>query len=471
MALDTNIVGSNLDAGGNVKVTLTTNPTYMGGALMFSENDPGDVTGTPFIRSPETSHDYRLRVGVDSIWDEDVFNYAAQNFNKHKYTNSTMTITWAGGFLTTNAISSTAATNTCQLQTYRHFPMQGGGGIYCEMSIALTNNPVTNSVIDFGLFLPGATGANTPLDGVYFRVNNTGISGVVNYNTAEQVELLTFTPTINEVYKYVISVSPDEVEFWINDVLYAAVPKAAIAGASMYTASNPFAIRQHNTGIPSGNISAKVSNYTIGFADMDNVRLWASNKCGQAMSAVNFPSGMAAGNTANNVLNTVPGTVTLTASTAPATNNLGGSFVFAAPAGTENDFPLFAFQNPTPSAAITGRNLVIRGVWVDTWNQVVAVATTPTIFQWSVATGSTASTLATTDGAASRLPKRVHLGVQSYVVGAAVGYSAPRVDCNFDAPLVVEPGCFFHVILRVPVGTATGTETFRGAVGVNAYWE
>jgi hypothetical protein len=189
------------------------------------------------------------------------------------------------------------------------------------------------------------------------------------------------------------------------------------------------------------------------------------------MSGVAYASGGPAGQTANNVLNTVPGTATLTASTAPATNNLGGSFVFAAPAGTENDFPLFAFLNPASTTSITGRNLVVRGIWIDTWNQVVAVATTPTIMQFSAAVGSTASSLATTDAAATRLPKRIHLGVHSYVVGAAVGYAPPRIDCNLDAPLVVEPGSYFHIILRIPVGTATATETFRGAVGVNAYWE
>lgn len=471
MALDTNITGANLDAGGNVKTALTLAPDYMGGVRMFSENDAGDVLGTPFLKSPETSNDYRLRVGIDSVWDEDIFNYTAQNFNKHKYVSTTMTITWAGGFLNTNAISSTGSGNACQIQTYRYFPMQGAGALYAETSVAFTNTPVTNSTIDFGLFFPGATGAATPLDGVYFRVNSAGVQGVVNNNGTEQTQLLTFTYVANTVYKFLLAIAQDSVDFWIDDVLYASIPKPIGAGGSMYAASNPWSVRQHNTGVPSGNISAKISNYHISFADMDNVRLWASNKSGQGMSGVAYASGGPAGQTANNVLNTVPATSTLTASTAPATNNLGGSFVFAAPAGTENDFPIFAFQNPLSSTSISGRNLVVRGIWIDTWNQVVAVAGTPTVMQWSAAVGSTAASLATVDAAATRLPKRIHLGVQSYVVGAAVGFSAPRIDCNLDAPLVVEPGSYFHIILRIPVGTATATETFRGAVGINAYWE
>jgi len=471
MALDTLITGANLDAGGNVKTAVTLDPDYMGGVRMFSENDAGDALGTPTLLSPETSQDYRLRVGVDSVWDEDVFNYIAQNFNKHRYTTTVMTNTWSGGFLTTNAISSTALGNASLIQTYRHFPMQGAGGIYCETYVGFTNTPVTNSTIDFGLYLPGATGAATPLDGIYFRVNSAGVQGVVNNNGTEQTSLLAFTYVANTIYKFLVSISPDNVEFWINDVLYATLPKPIGTGGSMYSASNPWSVLQHNTGVPSGNISAKIGSYNIGFADMDNVRQWGDNKPGQAQSGVMYPSGMAAGQTANSVLNTVPGTVTLTASSAPATNNLGGSFVFAAPATSENDYPLFAFLNPAATTSISGRNLIVKGVWIDTFNQVAAVATTATIFQWSAAVGSTAASLATVDAANTRLPKRIYLGQQVYPIASAVGFAALRVDCKFDTPLVVEPNTYFHIILRAPLGTATATETFRGAVGVNAYWE
>ncbi len=128
-------------------------------------------------------------------------------------------------------------------------------------------------------------------------------------------------------------------------------------------------------------------------------------------------------------------------------------------------------MNTVPTTGITGRNLVIRGVWIDIWNQVVAVATTPTVFQWYAAVGSTANSLATADAAATRMPKRIYLGSQSLIVGSAVGAIATPINCNLDAPLVVEPGTYFHIILKMPIATATATESFRGNVGVNAYWE
>lgn len=470
MALDVAITG-NLDAGNNVKTALTNTPAYVGSVRLMSENDQGTITGTPYLKSPETSPDYRLRVGLDSVWDDDNFNYVAQNYNKHKYTSNTLTMTWAGGSLNTNGANVTTTGTGCQLQTYRHFPIQGGGGLYCETAFALSNNPVTNWTLDVGMFLPASASTSLPLDGVYFRINSTGVFGVVNVNGTESTtSVFSFTPAINRVYKYNITITDSEVEFWIDDVLYGEKTKPTANGSVIYAGSVPWAVRHHHTGVTSAIINAKIFNYTIGVVDIDNVRLWASNKAGQGMSAIQYPSGGAAGLTANNVNSTVPATATLS-NTAASYTTLGGKFLFAATAGVETDYALFAFLNTVPTTGITGRNLVIRGVWIDTFNAVVAVATTPTVLEWSAAAGSTAASLATTDAAATRLPKRIALGVQTFTVGALAGASAPRVDVNLDAPLVVEPGCYFHIILRMPYGTATATELFRGQVGVNAYWE
>lgn len=471
MALDTNIVGSNLDAGNNIKTALTNVPAYVGAVRLMSENDPGAITGTPYLKSPETSPDYRLRVGADSVWDDENFNYTAQNFNKHSYLTNTLTMAWGSGFLSTNSGSVTTTATGCQFRTYRHFPLQGSGAVYCECAMALSNTPVNNWNLDFGLFLPAAASTSIPVDGIYFRINSTGVFGVVNNNGTEAATaVFTFTPAINQVYKYNITITDGEVEFWIDDVLYGEKSKPVAAGSTMYAGSNPFAIRHHHTGATSAVIQAKFANYTISMADMDNVRLWASNKAGQGLSAIQYASGGAAGMTANNVNITAPAAATLANATAGYAT-LGGKFVFAAVAGAETDYALFAFLNPAAAVGVTGRNLVIRGVWIDTFNAVVAVATTPTVLEWSAAVGSTAVTLLTTDTAVARLPKRIALGVQSFVVGALAGAQAQRVDVNLDAPLVVEPGTYFHIILRMPYGTATATELFRGHVGVNAYWE
>lgn len=456
-----------------MRVALGNNPATMGGALIFSENDPGDVTGTPYIKSPETSADYRLRTAIDSVWDTEDFTYTTQNYNKHKYTSTTLTATWNVGSMNLNGTNVVgAAGNAVQVQTYRHFPLIGSGAIYFETAAAFSNTIGANINIDFGGFLPAATGAGVPLDGCYFRANSAGINGIINVNGTEVPVTFaqTFNPVVNMVYQFLVVIAEHEVEFWIDDVLYAEAKRPVNAGAVLLTGSVPWAVRQHNTGAGGSAVQLKIASYSVTLGDLDNNRLWASVMAGQGGSGITYPSGSTAGITSNNVNSTVPTTATLS-NTAAGYSTLGGKFVFAAPVGAETDYALFAFLNPVPTTSLTGKNLVVRGVWINTYNAVVAVATAPTILEWSLAVGSTAVTLATTDGAATRLPKRIALGVQSFVVGALAGAQAERVDINLDAPVVVEPGTYLHIILRIPYGAATATELFRGQIGINSYWE
>jgi hypothetical protein len=295
--------------------------------------------------------------------------------------------------------------------------------------------------------------------------------GVLNSNGTESVTgPFTFTNTINTFDKFTIVSTQSEVEFWIDDVLMAHIDRQAGVSQPHYAASVPFAIRHYHPGVAGAIVQAKFGGYSVTLGDMDTQRQWSTTMAGQGLSAIQGASGHAAGMTANNVNSTVPATATLS-NTAAGYATLGGRFLFAAPVGAETDYALFAYLNPIATTGITGRNLVVRGVWVDTFNAVVAVATTPTVMEWSLATGSTAVSLATADGAATRLPKRVALGVQTFLVGALAGAKSERIDVNLDAPVVVEPGTYIHIILRIPYGTATATELFRGVVGINAYWE
>jgi hypothetical protein len=187
MALDVLVGGANLDAGSNIKVALSNTPTYMGGVRVFSENDPGTVVGSPYLKSPETSTDFRLRVGTDSVWDSEQFNYTAQNTSKHKYTSTTLTMTWVGGTLNTNGGSVTTTATACQIQTYRHFPLLGAGATYFETTMCLSAAMPANVNVDFGGMTLAAAGTSIPTDGAYWRINSGGIYGVLNSERVQQV--------------------------------------------------------------------------------------------------------------------------------------------------------------------------------------------------------------------------------------------------------------------------------------------
>jgi hypothetical protein len=463
---------ADVDADFNLKVALPTGDAFAGKVRIMSENDPGNIIGEPYLKSPETSADYRLRVGTDSLFDNDYFNYAAQNTTKHKYTNTTLTMTYGGGFLTTNGGSITTTTTAAVLQTYRHFPVFGASSTYCHTSFSLTAQPTTNTIIDIGLFTPGAANPYAPTDGVFFRITSAGIFGVININGTEvTTSALNFTFTLNTVYEFIIVLDQDKVEFWINEQLYAILNTPIGNGAPSYAGSLPFAVRHAIVGGAAGAVlQLKLANYHVSIADFAHNRLWASVQAGMGNNAIQGASGMTQAQTANATNSAAPASATLS-NTAAGYTTLGGQWQFAAVLGAETDYALFAYLNTVPTTAITGRNLVIRGVWIESLNTVVAVATTATVLQWSLGVGSTAVSLATAEAATTRAPRRIMLGLQTFPVGATVGATAARIDVNLDAPVVVEPGTYFHVILKVPIGTATATEIFRGIVGVNAYWE
>lgn len=79
----------------------------------------------------------------------------------------------------------------------------------------------------------------------------------------------------------------------------------------------------------------------------------------------------------NHVNSTAPTSATLS-NTAAGYATLGGRFQFAAVAGAATDYALFAIAVPT------GSKFLCEGIHIELYNTVVAVATTPTIFEWSM---------------------------------------------------------------------------------------
>jgi hypothetical protein len=155
---------------------------------------------------------------------------------------------------------------------------------------------------------------------------------------------------------------------------------------------------------------------------------------------------------------TTPANATLS-NTAAGYATLGGLFSFAAVAGAVTDYALFAFTVPV------GYTFNCTGIDITTYNTGAAGATTPTLLQWAVASNSSAVSLATTT------LNRVALGAQSLPVGIVIGGNVPDMSRKFTTPLVTNGGRMFHVILRMPVGTATASQVIQGAVNINGYFE
>lgn len=436
-------------------------------------NDEGSIVSGGIRRRLRASSEGRLTVGIDTPFWRDVFQYTTINASAYSVTTATMTITQANGLLNLNAGASVTTAQSVNWRTWRTFDIVPTSALVLEFSAIGINQTALNAQCDVGLGYAVTTG--TPTDGVFFRWGLDGtLKGVVNNNGTETLTADLTKVADNARAEYRIIINDENAEFWINGVL-----RATLSAVSTYTghgivqsSSLPLMARLFNSGTASAAKRLGISEVGVFMADVNSNRLWATQQTGMELSSIQSPPGAAAAQLANYANSAAPTSATLS-NTAAGYTTLGGQFQFAAVAGAETDYALFAYQVPAGSVTQPGKNLVLRGIWIETFNTVVAVATTATVMQWALGVGSSAVSLATTDSltAAGKAPRRVSLGTQSFPVGAAVGAEGKRIDVNLDAPLVVAPGSFVHVILKMPIATATATEIFRGIVGFNGYFE
>lgn len=443
-------------------------------AIIFSENDSGEVTGTRSVKSPETDNDSRLRVSVDSLLDSETFNYTAQNTGKHNFLNTTLLATWSAAGLLFNSGSITTLNTSARIRSYAEFPITEATVLVAETHTAFSSDICpANVVVDIGLFRD--TGANpfAPSDGAFFRNDASGLSGIISSGGVE-VGAVTLPLTIvsNQVYKLTVVFTQTECGFWINDVQYGTIPRPIAQGQPNLGASLGWEVRHAIVGGTAGGVfQTLVKNYTIvlsGTHLTSNLHEQGSRSYGSHQGL----SGGTMGSLASFANNIAP-TAGAGSNTIAIIALLGGQVGLNAPAAALTDMILCSYQVPLGSVLIQGRRLAIRGVRIAAYNSVVAVATTDTLLAYSLAFGHTAVSLATAEAAATKAPRREALGFLSWAVAAVVG-APPReaaIYMPFAVPIYVNPGEFVAVVARAVLGTATATEIFQHHVTFDYGWE
>jgi hypothetical protein len=462
---------ASVDANKRLKINLPMELVDAGYSVIAGESHNG-VNGEPrLVRAARVSTDGRLRVGVDNIYWADTFNHAVVDGSAYQCVTATATLAMTGGFLVLNAGNSVASAAVARVQTFKTFPLHPAGSLEVTFRQRFAINPIANNVCEFGLGFAATTA--TPTDGVYFKLNSAGVLvGVMNINGTETTTA-PMSPTVaNEVRYYRIVIDQDRIEFFIDGVLEGVILSPNTAAAVSLSRWQPLLMRCYNAAVTGSAQRMEVADVSVIARDLALNRLWPTAMAGAECGSYNNPRGAAMAQSANYVNNTAPVSATLS-NTAAGYTTLGGQFQFAAVAGAETDYALFGFQVPAAAAGGGNRNLVIRGVRIETFNMGSASATTPTLLQWALGVGATAVSLVTADSvtAGTRSPRRVPLGIQSMPVGTPIGGSLTPIDVNLDAPLYVAAGTFLHVILRMPVGTATASQIIRGLVMINGYFE
>ena len=461
-----------------VTVNLPTDLADQAGyAIIMCESDPGTKTGEKYVKSPECSEDYRMRVGIDTLLFTETFNYSAQNTATFAYRNTTQTITWNTGYILMNATAGNTTGTGCEINTWRTFSIYGAGATYAEMTLQLANAlPTANFVFDTGLFFL-TTGATpyAPTDGAYFRITDAGVFGVLCYagagnETVVDLKLPVATFDLGVAHKMNLSIDERHTEFWIDDVLYAEIETPAGKGQPMSSSGAPWAARLACTGSGGTAMQVKISDVTVSMGDWHTSKTWAAQNCGQGLCAYQGQSGGTMGTTANHANNTNP-TPIAGSNTAAGFVGLGGWFAVNA-AVPGNDLIMTSFSNPTGGSGQTPRVLYITGCKISSVNMGAAVATSATAIAWSIAFGHTSASMAQAEGAAGKAPRRIAMGIQTWQVGATIGSSPDRGDLymKFDSPIVVNPGEYIASVVRFIVGTATASQAIWGHVTFDGYY-
>lgn len=480
---------ANVDATFNLNVNPPIDESTAGFVSLSSEVDSGSVMPARTNRALEVTDDYRLRVGVDTMWLNKQFAGTILD-PAFVQVATTMTYTQSVGFGVLNSGNATASGNTINLATKKSFPLFATFGTNIETHLREANPTSTNSSSEWGLGI--MTGVATPLDGVFWRRLAGGqLQGVINFAGTENATNITTTAvparsgtgsySATDVNKYLIVVSTGDVEFWINDILCLRTPTPTNQGAPTQSSSMPLQFRVVNSGVASAARRIEVGFCSVQLADAVTARSWPASINGNGGSSIQTQLGTAVAQTSNSLI-TALAAPTFTANTAPANAALGGKWITTSPmtAGTSGlatvadvHYPIFSYLNPAGTVAIPGKDLVIRGIRVGETVVSAVLGATYTHLEWLAGFGSSAATLATADAVGPPTtvsPKRIHLGSQAFLALAPAGTTSPGFFVDFgDAPQVVPPGTYLHIILSLFGNAATGT--LRGSITPFGYYE
>jgi hypothetical protein len=410
--------------------------------------------------------------GSVMLWD--AFEGTTRNLNQWIETLASFTVAQAlATGLTLNQGASVTTTQGALESSHRQFPVIARGGLIFRARLRFQG--ATNCFEEWGF--GDTTSATTAVinNGAFFRRDGAGsLQPILAFNGTEGAGPTMTAPATTDYAWYEIFLEDDRATFQIISVTGILISSQVMergatggSGTGVATQARLFAVthlpcffRTYNSGAAGTAPQIVVNHCSVTMADMWSQRDHIVAMSGMGLNSLTSP--LTYTQNANWVNSTVPGNATLS-NTSASYGSLGGQFRFAATAGAETDYALFGWPNPTPYM------FYCTGIRIgEVRNEIVAVATTASVLEWGAAFNSSATSLAT---AAPYSPMRIALGQQSFPIAAAVAATVPAIDWRPGTPIAVFPNRLVHIILRLPIGTATATEFFRGSVAIDGFFE
>lgn len=443
-----------VDANSNLQVTLPSVESQAGFAKMLDGN------GDPLL----TTENGALNTSLDGIILFEQVDGAALNTNIWTSSADTMTITQGSGFITLNANSTTTAAKYAILNSIKYIPMYGHLPLRVAFNVKIPVQPQANLTMEIGIGL--GTTNSAPTDGAFFRWNSsTEFRAIISNGGSETSSVALTAPTNNDVTLFEIVIVEDLVQFYVDDVLVAETDVPTGQAYPTNAGRLPLFARVYNGGsspAQAGQIS--IGQVIVVQQAMNQNKAWADTLSALGRSAYQSPITTFVQN-ANHANSTSPVSASLS-NTAAGYTTLGGRYQFASISSAATDYALFAFQVPA------GYQLYINAISISSMVTGAANATTATILDWAVGLNASAVSLATNDSPpTSWSPRRIPLGMQGFLTSAAIGTQAADIVRTFPTPFVVDGGRYVHIILQVPLMTATSSEVIRGDVQINGYFE
>lgn len=435
-----------------------------------------ELDGTRYMKELEVTEDYRLRIGIDTPLFSDIPTGAIINSGIWKTivgTGSTVALS-NGTYILNNTPTTTAGSHSL-LQTYRTFPFLNPFSTYvdCRCMVQLNNNGL--DIIQFGLI--DCAAATDVIDGIYFEMVGTSLSAVLTINSTEVTTVnIPITVTSNKIFRPIIEISAEKIKFWIDSQISAIIDLTnvnvvnslklpvscrVISGNPIVTPTNKFII----------------SNISVSMGESLNGKPYSYIMSGMGNEIGTLPYPIATLNTSANT-NHVPNTFTVPlvnttgtlSNTATNISVLRGKVIFNSVATTTNDLLLMAFPIPV------GKTLYITGIDLyETLNGASIDATTYTSHEWTVGYGATAVTMAGTTivdviTSGTKCRRVYEIGVNIFPVSSVVG-TTNRISKSFTTPLVVNSGEYLMLLVSVPIGVATASQTYRVGYSFEGFYE
>jgi hypothetical protein len=407
------------------------------------------------------------RVGFDQVLFRDTMEGSTINIATN-WISSTGTFTQAQASTTGinfNSGNSTASGAYSILTTQKQFMKNELMPISCKVRARYV--PQTNAVMEMGFCQPSGTTAQLT-NGAVWRVTSSGsLVPVLIYNGSDVVQGSDASSQLSSsnYYTYIITVDDELVRFTILNAFTGAIIneqtlQIPVSQPKMWGVTHlPFAARLYTTSSCSSVPSLFISDVAVLSYDVVTNKLWQHQLiCAYGAGAEWNPTKPSiTTSNANYVYNAGPASASLNTST-PSYTTMGGQWQFAAYSGSENNYPLFGYTVPAPYT------FILTGIRISTINTGAAVASTPTTLSWSIIPNMPTGAL----GAQTPV---IPVGIQSFIVGAAVGAAAPDIDITFDAPIKTEGGKVLIIGMKQFLGTATSNQIVRGTVQLRGYFE